>query len=65
VSPLSLLDLPNQVGTRVLQVRSAIDQFGETEGRRQRREAFVVILLLSPAILGLLVTSLPSGRKKG
>ena len=61
---LSLLDLPNRIGTGVLQVRSAVDQHGETEARRQRREAFVVALILSPAILGLLVTALPSGPKK-
>jgi hypothetical protein len=62
VTILSLLDLPNKIGTGVLQVRSAVDQFQETEARRQRREAFVVALILSPAILGLLVTAYPSKK---
>lgn len=57
MSILSLLDLPNRVGTGMLQATSAIDQYGESSSRRQRREAFVVALILAPAVLGLLITS--------
>jgi hypothetical protein len=64
MSPLTLLDLPNRIGTGVLQVQSAVSQFGESETKRKLREAFVVTLLLSPAILGLLVTAFPSNTKK-
>ena len=61
-SLLGLLSIPDRVGTGMLQASAAIDQFGETDGRRRRREALVTLLILSPAILGLLVTVLPAKR---
>ena len=54
----------DELGLAVLRVRSAIAQVGEPASARQRREAIVVALMLSPLVLGLLVTSLPPPGKK-
>ncbi len=54
----------DEVGTAMLQISSAIKQVGEPAAVRQRREALVVLLLLSPALLGLAITHLPSNTSK-
>ncbi len=52
----------DDVGTYTLQVRSSMRQAGESQAARTRREALVVALLLTPAVLGLLVSS--SSRRR-
>lgn len=56
--------LVDEVGTYVLSIRAAISQAGESKAARQRREMVVSFVLLSPLVLGLLITALPPPKGK-
>lgn len=54
----------SDLGFHTLQTQALINQSGDTEATSRLREGFVVLAILSPAILGLILTSFPikSGR---
>jgi hypothetical protein len=59
---MGLLSSLEGLGVKTMQFSSTIEQRRETDIKRRFREGMVVAALLSPVLLGLLITSLPRKR---